>query len=70
MTPPKSKSVSPALRSNQRTVGTLSLDELRAQHRERAETNRRVEELKLSLLRMTEHNMDQAVRLIRRWLKS
>ncbi|MBQ7457034.1 MAG: hypothetical protein IJS54_05485 [Desulfovibrio sp.] len=51
-------------------VGSMSLDELRAQHRERVETNRRVEELKLSLLRITEHNMDQAVRLIRRWLNS
>ena len=70
MTPPKSKSTSPALRTSQHSVGSLSLEELRAQHRERVETNRRVEELKLSLLRMTEHNIDQVVRLIRRWLKS
>ena len=32
-------------------------------------TNQRVEELKLRLFRMTEQHMDQAVSLIRRWLK-
>ncbi len=47
-----------------------SLEELRAQRRERVETNRRVEDLKLRLLRMTEQHMDQAVRLIRRWLRA
>ena len=47
-----------------------SLEELRAQRRERLETNRRVEDLKLRLLRITEQHMDQAVRLIRRWLRA
>ena len=32
------------------------------------ETNQRVEELKLRLFRITEQHMDQAVRLIKRWL--
>ncbi|MBO4335732.1 MAG: flagellar M-ring protein FliF [Desulfovibrio sp.] len=50
--------------------GAPSLEELRAQRRERAETNRRVEDLKLRLLRITEQHMDQAVRLIRRWLRA
>ena len=38
-----------------------SLEELRAQRRERAETNKRVEDLKLRLLRITEQHMDQVV---------
>ena len=33
------------------------------------ETNQRVEELKLRLFHFTEQHMDQAVRLIRRWLE-
>ena len=70
MKPQKSKHNAPALRSTQLTVGNMTLDELKAQHKERVETNRRVEELKLSLLRITEHNTDQVVRLIRRWLNS
>ncbi|MBQ9537384.1 MAG: flagellar M-ring protein FliF [Desulfovibrionaceae bacterium] len=44
------------------------LEELRTQHRSRLETNRRVEQLKVNLLRITESNMDQTVRLLRRWL--
>ncbi|MBO4369068.1 MAG: flagellar M-ring protein FliF [Desulfovibrio sp.] len=51
-------------------VSTTNLEELRAQHRERMQTNKRVDELKLRLLRITDHHMDQAVRLIRRWLRS
>lgn len=47
---------------------TPKLEEMRAQRRARRETNRRVEELKMTLLRITEHHMDHAVRLIRRWL--
>lgn len=45
-----------------------SLAELRAQRRAQRETNQRVEELKLRVLRFTEQNMEQAVRLIKRWL--
>lgn len=70
MTQPKSKAAAPAVRSGSMMVGNLTLDELRTQHRERVETNRRVEELKVSLFHITEHSMDQAVRIIRRWLKS
>ena len=44
------------------------IEELRAQRKARRETNRRVDELKLNLLRITEHHMDHVVRLIRRWL--
>ena len=45
-----------------------SLAELRAQRRAQRETNQRVEELKLRVLRFTEQHMEQAVRLIKRWL--
>ncbi|MBQ7608462.1 MAG: hypothetical protein IJU76_10925 [Desulfovibrionaceae bacterium] len=70
MAPPKPKETSFVPATRRMTVGTLSLDELKAQHRERVESNRRVEELKLSVLRITEHNIDQVVRIIRRWLRS
>ena len=46
----------------------LSLAELRALRKARKETNERVEELKQRLFRITEQHMDQAIRLIRRWL--
>lgn len=46
-----------------------NLEELRAQRRARREVNQRVEALKVNLLRICEHNVEQAVRLIRRWLK-
>ncbi|VZH35005.1 conserved protein of unknown function [Desulfovibrio sp. 86] len=36
--------------------------------RAQRETNQRVEDLKLRLFRITEQHMDQAVRLIKRWL--
>ena len=45
-----------------------SLEQLRAIKRARKETNQRVDALKLRLLHLTEHHMDHAVRLIRRWL--
>lgn len=45
-----------------------SLAELKAIRLAQKATNRRVEELKLKLFRMTEQHMDQAVSLIRRWL--
>ncbi|MBQ7617811.1 MAG: flagellar M-ring protein FliF [Desulfovibrio sp.] len=69
MKPQKSKSKDLVL-SGQGGVSPLSLDELREQRRARLETNRRIESLKLSLLRSAEQNIDQAVRLIRRWLWS
>lgn len=45
-----------------------SLARLRALRHAQKETNQRVEELKLRLFRITEQHMDQAVRLIKRWL--
>ncbi len=48
----------------------LSLEELRALRKARKETNQRVDELKQRLFRITEQHMEQAVRLIKRWLAS
>lgn len=45
-----------------------SLAQLKTLRRAQKETNQRVEELKLRLFRITEQHMDQAVRLIKRWL--
>ena len=45
------------------------LAELRAQRRAQKETNQRIEELKVRVIRFTEQHMEQAVRLIKRWLK-
>lgn len=45
-----------------------SLAELKAIRLAQKATAQRVEELKLRLFRATEQHMDQAVRLIRRWL--
>lgn len=47
---------------------TPSLADLRAYRHAQKETNRRVEELRLRLFRMTEQHMDQAIRIIKRWL--
>ncbi|MBQ9453148.1 MAG: flagellar M-ring protein FliF [Desulfovibrio sp.] len=44
------------------------LAELRAQRRAQRETNQRIEELKLRVIRFTDQHMEQAVRLIKRWL--
>ena len=49
---------------------TPSLADLKALRKARKETNQRVEELKQRLFRITEQHMDQAIRLIRRWLAS
>lgn len=46
-----------------------ALADIRAIRLAQKATNQRVEELKLRLFRMTEQHMDQAVSLIRRWLK-
>jgi len=45
-----------------------SLSELRAIRLAQRATNQRVEELKVRLYRLAEHNMEQTVSLIRRWL--
>lgn len=47
-----------------------ALADLRALRLAQKATNQRVEELKLRVFRMTEQHMDQAVRLIRRWLNN
>ncbi|MBQ7738085.1 MAG: hypothetical protein IJT59_00300 [Desulfovibrionaceae bacterium] len=44
-----------------------SLDELRAMRRARRETNKRIEELKISLLRMCERDIEPAIRILRGW---
>ncbi|WP_308621261.1 flagellar M-ring protein FliF [uncultured Desulfovibrio sp.] len=46
-----------------------ALADLRAIRLAQKATSQRVEELKLRVFRMTEQHMDQAVSLIRRWLK-
>ena len=49
-------------------MGEMSLEELRAHHRARRESNHRIEDLKVHLMRIAEQHMDHAVRVIRRWL--
>ena len=49
-------------------LASSSLAQLKTLRRAQRETNQRVEELKLRLFRITEQHMDQAVRLIKRWL--
>ncbi len=70
---PKAKSAGAAGAPKALTRGggalPASLAELRAVRVAQRATNERVEELKLRLFRMTEQHMDQAVSLIRRWLK-
>lgn len=46
-----------------------ALADLRAIRLAQKATSQRVEELKLRVFRMTEQHMDQAVSLIRRWLR-
>ncbi|SDF28387.1 flagellar M-ring protein FliF [Desulfovibrio legallii] len=45
-----------------------SLTQLRALRLAQKESNQRIEELKMRLFRITEQHMDQAVRLVRRWM--
>ena len=45
-----------------------SLSQLKALRLAQKESNQRVEELKMRLFHITEQHMDQAVRLIKRWL--
>lgn len=46
-----------------------ALAELRALRKAQKEAFRRVEELKLRLLQLTEHNWDQTVSIIKNWTK-
>lgn len=61
----KKKSLPAAPAGGENSPSLAELRALRAAHRESAQ---RVEELKVRLFRITEQHMDQAVRLIRRWL--
>ena len=45
-----------------------SLTQLRALRLAQKESNQRIDELKMRLFRITEQHMDQAVRLVRRWM--
>lgn len=56
------------LSSGQGSGLTPALSRLKALRLAQRETNQRVEELKLRLFRLTEQHMDQAVRLMKRWL--
>ena len=48
-------------------MGTMS--QLRALRLAQRETSRRIEELRLKVMRFTEQHMDQTVRLIKHWLR-
>lgn len=58
-----------AIPAAQEGVNAPSLAELKEVRLARKATAQRVEDLKLRLFKMTEQHMDQAVCLIRRWLK-
>ncbi|SCM74717.1 flagellar M-ring protein FliF [Desulfovibrio sp. 86] len=56
------------LTGDESSLASSSLAQLKTLRRAQRETNQRVEDLKLRLFRITEQHMDQAVRLIKRWL--
>lgn len=58
----------PGLPSAQSGGKDTALAQLKALRLAQKEGNQRVEELKMRLFRITEQHMDQAVRLIKRWL--
>lgn len=62
------KKLPPSETSRQLTEGTPALSQLKALRLAQKESNQRVEELKMRLFHITEQHMDQAVRLIKRWL--
>lgn len=47
-----------------------TLEELRIRRQERREVNKRVDELKLKLFRLTEGHMEQTIRVLRTWLST
>ena len=47
-----------------------NLEELRAQRRARRETNKRIEQLKINILRLVERDIEQCVRILRSWIAS
>ena len=62
------KKLPPSETSRQLTEGSSALSQLKALRLAQKESNQRVEELKMRLFHITEQHMDQAVRLIKRWL--
>ena len=54
--------------NRQLTESNSTLSQLKALRLAQKESNQRVEELKMRLFHITEQHMDQAVRLIKRWL--
>ena len=60
--------VPPKPQNRQLTESNSTLSQLKALRLAQKESNQRVEELKMRLFHITEQHMDQAVRLIKRWL--
>ena len=59
-----------ALTQNAAQGDVPSLAELKALRRSQREASQRVEELKLRLFQITEKHMDQAISLIKGWIKN
>ncbi|WP_291445978.1 flagellar M-ring protein FliF [Desulfovibrio sp.] len=62
------KQLPPKVNDRQLTESSSTLSQLKALRLAQKESNQRVEELKMRLFHITEQHMDQAVRLIKRWL--
>lgn len=62
------KQLKPSQASRVPAESNASLSQLKALRLAQKESNQRVEELKMRLFHITEQHMDQAVRLIKRWL--
>ncbi len=62
------KQLPPKASNRQSTESSSTLSQLKALRLAQKESNQRVEELKMRLFHITEQHMDQAVRLIKRWL--
>ena len=62
------KQLPPKAPDRQLTESSSTLSQLKALRLAQKESNQRVEELKMRLFHITEQHMDQAVRIIKRWL--
>ena len=62
------KQLKPNQASRVPAESNTTLSQLKALRLAQKESNQRVEELKMRLFHITEQHMDQAVRLIKRWL--
>ncbi len=62
------KQLPPKAADRQLTESNSTLSQLKALRLAQRESNQRVEELKMRLFHITEQHMEQAVRLIKRWL--